>query len=97
MFSYKNTSLSVKTFYGVTFNPGDIHEVPGYINDPRMIRVSDKPKEPPKVESIKSPKATTPVADAPNKSKESKDLKEPTTNIKLEEQGGESDGTDNNK
>lgn len=34
---YKNISNSKKIFYGVTFNPGDIKEVPGYINDRQMI------------------------------------------------------------
>ena len=45
---YLNTSKSVKTFYGVKFNPGDSHDVPGYINVPGFIRVADLPKEPPK-------------------------------------------------
>lgn len=45
---YLNASKSVKTFYGVKFNPGDSHDVPGYINVPGFIRVADLPKEPPK-------------------------------------------------
>ena len=45
---YLNTSKSVNTFYGVKFNPGDSHDVPGYINVPGFIRVADLPKEPPK-------------------------------------------------
>ena len=39
---YKNTSYSVKTFYGVTFRPNETKEVPGYINDKYMI-VADAP------------------------------------------------------
>lgn len=45
---YLNASKSVKTFYGVKFNPGESHDVPGYINVPGFIRVADLPKEPPK-------------------------------------------------
>ena len=36
---YKNISCSVKTFYGVTFKPGEVKEVPGYINDTKMVVV----------------------------------------------------------
>ena len=39
---YKNVSTSVKTFHGVTFNPGDIKKVDKYINDKWMI-LADKP------------------------------------------------------
>lgn len=45
---YRNTSTSVKTFYGVTFQPGDVHEVAGYINDPAMMKLNEMPKEHPK-------------------------------------------------
>jgi len=96
MFTYKNTSLTVKTFYGVEFKPGDVHEVSGYINDPAMIRVSAKPKIASKVVKAESPQADTSAAENTSKSKESKDLKE-TTKSNKQEQGGESDGTDNNK
>ena len=37
---YKNISCSVKTFHGVTFNPGETQEVSNYINHPMMIPVS---------------------------------------------------------
>jgi len=40
---YKNISACKKTFYGVVFNPGDIKEVPGYINDRQMIVESSLP------------------------------------------------------
>lgn len=46
-FIYKNLTNSVKTFYGVTFNPGDVKEVPGFINADHFIRVSEMPEEPP--------------------------------------------------
>lgn len=37
--TYKNIGYSSKTFYGITFKPGDIREVPGYINASGMSRV----------------------------------------------------------
>lgn len=40
---YKNISITVKTFYGIEFKPGDIKKVPGYINHPMMV-VVDQPK-----------------------------------------------------
>lgn len=39
MVKYKNISCSAKTFYGVTFKPGDVKEVPGYINCQGMTRI----------------------------------------------------------
>jgi hypothetical protein len=42
MITYKNIGCSTKTFYGVTFNPGDIKEVPGYINSQGMARIFNK-------------------------------------------------------
>ena len=51
---YKNTSYFVKTFYGVTFKPGETKEVADYINHPFMVRVdgpaiqiTDKPQKKP--------------------------------------------------
>lgn len=40
---YKNTSYTTKTFYGVTFKPGETKEVPGVINNKFMV-VKDAPK-----------------------------------------------------
>lgn len=37
---YKNLSFTTKTFYGVTFKPGEEHEVPGYINYPKFLRLT---------------------------------------------------------
>lgn len=42
---YKNISACKKTFYGVVFNPGDIKEVPGYVNDRQMIVESSLPNK----------------------------------------------------
>ena len=46
MIKYKNISFSAKTFYGVKFEPGDIKEVPGYINCNGMVRVFEKTSKP---------------------------------------------------
>ena len=43
MVAYKNTSMYPLEFYGVTFGPGEIKEVPGWINCPQMERVSSIP------------------------------------------------------
>ena len=37
---YRNLSNSAKTFYGVTFPPGETREVPSTINHKDMLRVS---------------------------------------------------------
>lgn len=47
MYVYKNSSYAVKTFYGVTINPGDIKEFPGPVNDKCMRPINNLPKEPP--------------------------------------------------
>lgn len=46
---YKNNSVVAKTFYGVTFQPGEVKEVPGYINSNDFDFVAKAPtkKEPP--------------------------------------------------
>ena len=39
MIKYRNISYSAKTFYGITFEPGETKSVPGYITCPCMVRV----------------------------------------------------------
>lgn len=56
MITYKNISNSPKTFYGVTFNPNEIKEVPGYINHISMIRVFKKSS--PKAKAVIVPEET---------------------------------------
>lgn len=74
---YKNTSYSAKTFYGVTFQPGETKEVSDYINNKYMILVEDaiqhttkiqqKPSpEKPKKSSEKSEEAVPQVVDLPD-------------------------------
>ena len=67
---YKNISKATKTFYGVTFKPGDIKQVPGYINDIGFKRCT--PPEPqPKVTS-----ATTKPVSQNNKSNKTENKEE---------------------
>ena len=42
-FSYKNTTQFAKTIYGIEFLPGEVHEVPGYINVPGFILTNAPP------------------------------------------------------
>ena len=62
---YKNLSFTTKTFYGVTFKPGEEHEVPGYINHPKFLRLTafsakhDDQKNPEKGTRSESSKKTT--------------------------------------
>lgn len=41
---FKNLSSVTLTFYGVTFEPNSVHEVPGPINAPMFVRVFELPK-----------------------------------------------------
>lgn len=66
---YKNISTVKKTFYGVTFKPGDIKDVPGYINDKGFERCN-----PPKV-APKQP-VTNPKPSSQLKKSEKNDEKE---------------------
>ena len=70
---YKSLARTSMVFYGVTFNPGDIKDVPGYINHPKFRTVS--------VDEIKSnedaklvAKAHTKKVEAPKKSESAKKL-----------------------
>lgn len=38
---YKNCSCTVKTFYGVTFKPGETKQVDSIINDKWLVPVND--------------------------------------------------------
>ena len=70
MISYKNISLSVKTFHGVTFKPGDVKEVTDFINDDGFIVVKPKPSE------CKPPKSDNQVKDTPPAKQTKKSEKE---------------------
>lgn len=60
---YKNTSLAAKQFWGITFKAGEIKDVPGFINDPKFIRMpDDHPISKPSVSS----KSTSSVSKSDN-------------------------------
>ena len=86
---YQNCSFTTKTYYGVEFKPGEAHEVPSAISDPRFIQlqslpetVSDEPSIEPETEVVSDTDAE-PKVDGRRKSK--KIIKEEIT-----------DGSDNN-
>lgn len=74
---YKNISQTPKTFHGVTINPGEIKNVPGYINHRGFIRVSEMPQEPPK--RVESKKQTAPKQES-SKQESKNNKKEETVN-----------------
>ena len=82
---YKNISLTQKTFHGVTFKPGEIKEVPGYINNRGFIPVDEMPQEP--------PKRVEPKKQVASKQESSKESKQESKNSKKEElvNGSDSD------
>ena len=74
---FKNISYRTKTFYGVVFKPGDCKEVPGPINDPKMIRVCDLAQQPARMSQNSTRKKNDPQVKKPT---ESKSIKEDTIN-----------------
>lgn len=76
---YKNISNSKKQFYGVTFKPGDVKEVPGYVNDIHMIASTLPPVVKTDAKPVKSTKSTN--LDKPVKVEETESqIKEEQTN-----------------
>lgn len=79
MLVYQNASVATKTFYGVTFHPGDIKEVPGYINDDKFIRVPAKKGEsktqykPAEQKNKETKKPSDVTSDSKSNKEESKD------------------------
>lgn len=84
---YKNVSYSDKTFYGITFKPGETKEVGNYINDRFMI-LADAPvkkdkglpqdnQEQQKPSSEKSKKDTEKKSEPVSNKKEAKQQAEP--------------------
>ena len=65
MIIYKNISSYPLTFYGVTFNPNESKEVPGYINHTKMVRVTEKVS--PKPKAVISESKVQPIAEQPKK------------------------------
>ena len=86
MITYKNISVSTKTFYGVTFKPNDIKEVPGYINDKGMVRVlSSVKKEVPEKKRSYNKKSSTITESQPKDSTSTEDKNNNITTINKEE------------
>ena len=77
---YKNTSPIQKTFRGVTFEPGEIKEVPGYINSRGFVPVDKMPQEPPKRVEPKKQTASKPESSKEVKQESKKEKKEETVN-----------------
>ena len=74
---YKNTSYTAKTFYGVTFKPGEVKEVKGVINNKFMVIVDAPEPKPIKKETTqKEPSSETPKEDS-HKASKSKKPEEP--------------------
>lgn len=85
---YKNLSRTTKTFYGVTFKPGEEHEVPSYINHPKFLRLTTFSSEP--AEEQTTSKSTT--------EKKSETSKKTTTSSKTTTKKEVNiDGSDNNQ
>lgn len=89
---YKNISGATLTFYGVTFNPGDVKDVPGPINAPQLISTTEEITQPAAIIAVDTAKSAPAepviVVDAPKR--EAK-----TTTQKKKE--ANSDGKDNNQ
>lgn len=64
---YQSLSLVTKSFYGVKFEPGSIHDVPGYINDKRFRRLSEE-----EAKQLTAPKQVTKSKPAESTTSESK-------------------------
>lgn len=61
---YKNIGMTSKTFYGITFKPKEVKEVPGYINDPKFIRMPNNAKVDGKVAAASTSTKSNPNADS---------------------------------
>ena len=61
---YKNIGMTSKTFYGVTFKPKEVKEVPGYINDPKFIRMPNNAKVDGKAATTSTPTKSNSNADS---------------------------------
>jgi len=84
---YRNISNSTLTFYGVTFAPGDVKDVPGAINAAQFIRTDE-----PVTEDAPENKADTKVA---AKTTEEKPATKSTKTTSEKKKEVKTDGTDN--
>ena len=97
---YKNTCRVTRTIYGVTFKPGEIKDVKGYINDPGFVRVPDVKET---LQSVTKSVNIAPSTKSNKKPTSSKATVEKSASaakvnsVESNKQGGKVDGTDNNK
>lgn len=85
MLKYQNLSRVTKSFYGVKFEPGSIHDVPGYINDKRFRRLrEDEAKQ---ITAAKPVAKSKPVDSVTSESKRSpkREVETETTTNKKED------------
>lgn len=78
---YKNYGRTPRTFYDITFKPGDVKEVPGYINCNNFVRIFDDDKPVlDKAEVVKSAEVITkPKKSTKHQNKQTKLVKESYT------------------
>jgi hypothetical protein len=69
---YKNVSYSVKTFHGVTFQPGEVKEVDKFINSPFMILADAKENKTDKKLPQDNQDQQKPSSEKPKKSADTK-------------------------
>ena len=91
---YLNNSYATRVFQGVTFKPGEVAEVPTWINDPSMIRV-EAPAKPEPVKEVKpaskgtsTPTAAKPAAKTTKQTAAKKSADTPTIETKEENTDG---------
>lgn len=89
---YRNASYTVKTFYGVTFQPGETKEVNGQINNKWMILVNN-PKTSPKQQL----KPSSEKPEEANKNKQPESLKAEAKETAEAKDAPKSDKKDNTK
>lgn len=77
---YKNISNSKKQFYGVTFKPGEVKEVPGFVNDKHMIASTLPPAVKTDAKPVKPTKSTGLDKSVKVEETESKIIKEEENN-----------------
>lgn len=93
---YLNNSHATRTFQGVTFKPGEIAEVPTWINDPTMIRVG-APAKPAPVKPTKAAKSTTSAAKSATKTTKQPAATEPADTPTIETKEEITDGKHSDK
>lgn len=90
---YKNCSCIAKTFYGVTFEPGNIREVRGIINDKMMVlvdgpaaKITKSTQQKPSPEKPKEESAVPVIP--PSAPAQSSNIKEETAPAKDDDKSG---------